>query len=215
MILTPWMWRQILGQSIYQILVMTFLMYFGGLVFFTESFNLVHAPAEQKGPTGEIENQGTIATWKLNRMQLDTICFHSFILMNLFNSINCRLVDTKELTQLNIFRTLFNNFTFWIVFLLEMGIQDVMIRAGQWGLGSAIVGTTSLTQGMTITCWAFGVFSLVVNLIIKQIPIDYFEFTSKINLETENEGQAINKYMKMGKDQFEKRVSYIQEASQN
>jgi hypothetical protein len=47
---------------------MTFLMYFGGLVFFTESFNLVHAPAEQKGPTGEIENQGTIATWKLNRM---------------------------------------------------------------------------------------------------------------------------------------------------
>lgn len=78
-------------------------------------------------------------------MQLDTICFHSFILMNLFNSINCRLVDTKELTQLNIFRTLFNNFTFWIVFLLEMAIQDVMIRAGDWGLGSAIVGTTTLT----------------------------------------------------------------------
>lgn len=40
------MWRQILGQSIYQILVMTFLMFFGGLIFFTESFNLVHSPSQ-------------------------------------------------------------------------------------------------------------------------------------------------------------------------
>jgi len=73
-----------------------------------------------------------------------------------------------------------------------------MIRAGSWGLGSAIVGTTNLSQGMTITCWAFGAASLIVNLIIKQIPIDYFEFTNKINLETEKEDQAINKYMKLG-----------------
>lgn len=42
--MTPYMWRQIIGQSIYQILVMTFLMYFGGLIFFPESFNLVHGP---------------------------------------------------------------------------------------------------------------------------------------------------------------------------
>jgi hypothetical protein len=68
---------------------------------------------------------------------------------------------------------------------------------------------------MTITCWAFGVFSLVVNLVIKQIPIDYFNFTNQINLESENEGQAINKYMKLGQDQFDKRVRLVQEASQN
>lgn len=69
---------------------MTFLMYFGGLIFFTESFNLVIAP----GQPDTAEN----IKWKENRMQLDTICFHTFILMNLFNSINCRLVDTKEVT---------------------------------------------------------------------------------------------------------------------
>lgn len=123
--------------------------------------------------------------------------------MNLFNAINCRLVDTKELTQINIFRTLFNNPTFWIVFIIEMAIQDIMIRAGSWGLGSAIVGTAKITQGMTITCWVLGAFSLVVNVIIKQIPIEYFEFSKSINLETENEQQAINKYIKMGQDQFE------------
>lgn len=115
MILTPYMWRQILGQSIYQILVMTFLMYFGGLIFFTESFNLVHAPST------DINAPETIK-WKENRKQLDTICFHTFILMNLFNSINCRLVDTKEVTQLNVFRTLFNNITFWIILAIELTI---------------------------------------------------------------------------------------------
>ena len=66
---------------------------------------------------------------------------------------------------------------------------------------------------MAITCWAFGAFSLIVNLIIKQIPIEYFEFTDKINLETEKD-QAINKYINYGQDQFNKRISQVQEASQ-
>lgn len=135
--------------------------------------------------------------------------------MNLFNSINCRLVDTKEATQLNVFRTLFNNLTFWIILLIELVIQDVMIKAGNWGLGSDIVGTTTLTEGMTITCWVFGAMSLIVNLIIKQIPIDYFEFTNNINLEQEKDDQAINKYMKMSQEQFNKRINQVQEASQD
>ena len=133
--------------------------------------------------------------------------------MNLFNSINCRLVDTKEVTQMNVFRTLFNNLTFWIILAVELVIQDVMIRAGSWGLGSAIVGTAELSQGMSMTCWVFGGMSLIVNLIIKQIPIEYFEFTDKINLETEKD-QAINKYINYGQDQFNKRISQVQEASQ-
>ena len=65
--------------------------------------------------------------------------------MNLFNSINCRLVDSKEATQMNVFRTLFNNPTYWTILAVELVIQDIMIRAGDWGLGSAIVGTKGLT----------------------------------------------------------------------
>jgi hypothetical protein len=90
-----------------------------------------------------------------------------------------------------------------------------MIRAGSWGLGSAIVGTTALTEGMTITCWVLGVSSLIVNLVIKQIPIDYFGFTNSINLESENDQQAITKVLKMGQDQFNQRITQVQEASQN
>lgn len=139
---------------------MIFLMYFGGLVFFTESFNLVTE-----------DDQST------KRKTLNTICFHSFILMNLFNSINCRLVDTKEATELNIFKTLFNNLTFWIVFAIELFIQHMMLISDEHTVGSAMLGTVKLTEGQNYTCWTLGALSLVVNLAIKQIPIDYFAFT--------------------------------------
>ena len=117
---------------------MTFLMFFGGLIFFTESFNLVHSPSQDAEAPESVK-------WDGNRKQLDTVCFHTFILMNLFNSINCRLVDSKEATQMNVFRTLFNNPTYWTILAVELVIQDIMIRAGDWGLGSAIVGTKGLT----------------------------------------------------------------------
>jgi hypothetical protein len=74
-------------------------MYFGGLIFFEESFNLVHAPTTLEKVNGVLpDDPPENIVWKQNRKELDTICFHTFILMNLFNSINCRIVDTKELT---------------------------------------------------------------------------------------------------------------------
>jgi Ca2+-transporting ATPase len=43
-ILDSGMWRQILVMSVYQIIVMLILIYFGTLIFFTESFNIVTEP---------------------------------------------------------------------------------------------------------------------------------------------------------------------------
>lgn len=146
------MWRQILGQVLYQILVMIFLMYFGGLVFFDQSFNLVVQ-------TTQVE--------KDNRKVLDTICFHTFILMNLFNSLNCRMIDTKEVTEMNIFKTILNNPTYWAVFAIEMTIQYFMVSLGDTGLGSKFMGTAKLSEGMSATCWTLGALSLVVNMAIK------------------------------------------------
>ena len=52
-----------------------------------------------------------------NRLVLDTIVFHTFILMNLFNQINCRVVDENEK---NVFKTLFNNPIFWVIMIFEL-----------------------------------------------------------------------------------------------
>ena len=76
---TPKMWRQILGQTVYQIIVMLTLMYFGSLMFFTKDFDLVTEPPRSK-----------------ERLTLNTIMFFTFILMNLFNTFNCRILDSSE-----------------------------------------------------------------------------------------------------------------------
>ena len=43
-IMLPEMWRQVIVQAAFQILIMIFMMYFGELVFFKESFNLISEP---------------------------------------------------------------------------------------------------------------------------------------------------------------------------
>lgn len=87
---------------------MVILMFFGGLIFFDEIPNLIYTP---------LRDPSTLQS--TNRLILDTICFQTFVLMNLFNMINCRIVDKDEI---NIFKTLFNNIYFWIVFIIEIVI---------------------------------------------------------------------------------------------
>ena len=106
-IILPGMWRQVLVQSAYQILVMIIIMYFGGLMFFSDGFSLVYEP---------LRDENAMPT---HRLVLDTILFHTFILMNLFNQINCRVVDDEEI---NVCKTLGNNPIFWAVFLGEIVI---------------------------------------------------------------------------------------------
>lgn len=128
-VMLPEMWRQVTVQATYQILVMMMLMYFGGLMFVTEGVNLIHAPIRNPDGTGTA------------RLKIDTICFHTFVLMNLFNQINCRVLDAKEI---NVFKTLGNNPMFWLVFAGEVFVQQVMIDLGSSRLGSALLGTAAL-----------------------------------------------------------------------
>ena len=96
-------------HSAYQIFVMLILMYLGQYIFFTESFDLVTAPPRDK------EGKPT------DRLILDTMCFHTFILMNLFNQINCRVVEANEL---NVFITLnpIRHPMFFLVIAFEFAI---------------------------------------------------------------------------------------------
>ena len=68
--------RSILSQASYQLLTLLILTYFGVFMFFEESgrFNLIH---------GKLRNETTNAP--TNLLVLDTIIFHTFVLMNLFN----------------------------------------------------------------------------------------------------------------------------------
>jgi len=49
-----------------------------------------------------------------------------------------------------------------------------------------------------VACWCLGALSLLVNIALKQIPLDYFAFARHIDLENENEDEIIRKYLAKG-----------------
>ena len=81
-IMTAGMWRQIIVHSVYQIIVVLIIFYFGVFMFFDKTFNIVSEPLRDT-KTGD----------PTDRLVLDSIVFHTFILLNLFNMINCRIID--------------------------------------------------------------------------------------------------------------------------
>lgn len=126
------------------------------------------------------------------RLTLDTMIFHTFILMNLFNQINCRIIDPDSI---NIFKTLspFHHTLFWLVFIFELAVQQAMIHFCENGLLSKILGAAPLSAGMQITAWSLGAFSLIVNVGLKKIPLEPFaKIFNYIDLESEKETELIN-----------------------
>ena len=112
-----------------------------------------------------------------------TFMFHCFVMMNLANMINCRVLDTvpKEVSieesaldefaddttnkpQFNIFTRPFNNLWFWIIFLAELNIQFLMI--GYPDLGKLFT-TVPLTLGMHMTAVGLALGSWIVAAIMK------------------------------------------------
>lgn len=179
-IMSPELWRQIVLHSVYQILVMCILMFFGNSMFVDEPFNLITEP-----------------TISASRKTVDTICFHVFVLMNLFNSINSRVVDPEEM---NVFKTLFNNHIYWIIIAIEFGVQYFMLWLGEGGvdsLGSKITGTTKLTATQHIICLCLGLSVLLVNPLVKMVPREKFVWISmNVNLEEEDDQEGVNRIMK-------------------
>lgn len=85
-IMVPEIWRQIFIQSAYQVTVILFLMFGGPFLFFKKSFNPITEPARYtKGPQN---GQPT------DKMRLDTMVFHTFVLMTLFNQMTWKVLDS-------------------------------------------------------------------------------------------------------------------------
>jgi magnesium-transporting ATPase (P-type) len=184
-------------MATYQILVMLILIYFGGLMFFETSFNLVSEPARDP-----ITRQGT------NRMKLDTIMFYSFTLMTLFNQINCRSLDKDNI---NVFERIYTNFVFILVLVLELFMTFTMVRAGETRLGSSIFGTASLTRSNHIACWVLGASVLLVNIGIKRIPLELFEkVAALVDLEKAGHDDPVNHLFCTAGDHFQRAKDYIE-----
>jgi len=137
------MWRQILSQSIYQIVVLLIMLFLAPLMF---GFSY-HLFADQT-PESVLKH--------------NTIVFTTFVYLQLVNFFNCRKLGAREI---NIFENFFNN---WIFLFMVVGLF-----AAQYALvtfGNKLFQVEALSVSEHLICLAFALGSLLVCLGVKYTP---------------------------------------------
>jgi len=146
-ILTPVLWRQIYGMSLYMVIVMTILMFFGEIMW--------DLPYEKADKTFN----GDVPT---NKGIHYTILFNTFIFMQIFNEINCRKVGPK---QFNVFAGIFSNWYFIAIVVGTVALQMVFVQHfGQ------LMKVAPLTQKQFAACVFWGATTLIVSALLKLTP---------------------------------------------
>lgn len=112
-----------------------------------------------------------------------TIIFQVFVFMQIFNLINSRKIGEGEI---NVFANFFNNKFFIIIFVLTILIQCALVE-----LGGTAVKTYPLNLNQNLICLALGFLELPWGLILKFLPIKWFQcidLKSPLPDEEEEEG---------------------------
>ncbi|KAI8213457.1 Calcium-transporting ATPase 2 [Colletotrichum sp. SAR 10_66] len=125
-LITTNMWKMIIGQSIYQLIV-TFVLYFGG---------------------------GAILNYDLNdpdkKLELETIVFNTFVWMQIFNEFNNRRLDNK----FNIFEGVHRNLFFIVINCIMVGLQLSIIFIGSRAFQISPGGLDGTQWGISIVASA-------------------------------------------------------------
>ncbi|XP_061400205.1 plasma membrane calcium-transporting ATPase 3-like [Musca vetustissima] len=135
------MLKNIIGQSIYM-LVITF-----GLLFYGAQYLDIESGQDQplgSGPT-----------------QHFTIIFNAFVMMTLFNEINARKIHGQR----NVFAGLFTNPIFYTIWIFTFVSQIIIIQ-----YGSLAFSTKALSLEQWLWCVAFGMGTLLWGQIVSTFP---------------------------------------------
>ncbi|KAL5290563.1 PMCA family protein [Megaselia abdita] len=135
------MMKNILGQAIYQLILIFGLLFVGDYILDIESGRGQDLSA---GPT-----------------QHFTIIFNTFVMMTLFNEINARKIHGQR----NVFEGLFTNPIFYSIWVVTMISQVVIIQYG----GMAF-STKALSLDQWLWCIFFGVGTLVWGQVVTTVP---------------------------------------------
>jgi len=168
-VITPLIWRAVSSQAIYQLLVMIILLFWGPAM-----FGIKYEFYPQKAVR---LNDGT-PTYKL---QHETLLFQTFMMMNFFNMINCRVLgknpteeqihsdvaNAGERREMNPFAGIHRNWWFLIILIGEINLQLAMVQYPSMGY---IFMTTPLTWGMHLTAFLLGASTLGVAALVKLTP---------------------------------------------
>ncbi|KAI8275549.1 Calcium-transporting ATPase 2 [Colletotrichum sp. SAR11_57] len=164
-LITTNMWKMIIGQSIYQLIV-TLVLYFGG---------------------------GAILNYDLNdpdkKLELETIVFNTFVWMQIFHEFNNRRLDNK----FNIFEGVHRNLFFIVINCIMVGLQLAIIFIGsrafqispggldgtQWGI-SIVVSALCLPWAILVRLFPDAWFAAIAELVGRPFLTCYFMLSTGI-----------------------------------
>ncbi|CAF4120956.1 unnamed protein product, partial [Rotaria sordida] len=136
------MMKEIIGHAIYQLAVMFFILLAGPKIFNIDDgrpVDSIFKPSEHF-----------------------TMIFNVFVLMNLFNALNCRKVHDEK----NIFHGISKNPIFYGIWIVTFIVQIVLVQ-----YGSFTFSCVALTFQQWIWCLLFGVSVLLWNQVLNLIPV--------------------------------------------
>lgn len=146
------MWKQIIGQAIYQIVICMILYLRSEDIFF--GFSAVN----EKGVD----------------VFAQTVVFNTFVMCQLFNEINCRSISrgkrasfrfTRLFLDLNIFRGILQNHIFMIIVFVSLVIQILIVE-----FGGVVFHVVPLDWKSWLICVAFGTGSIPIGVLLRLLP---------------------------------------------
>ncbi|KAI1366925.1 hypothetical protein F5Y08DRAFT_337175 [Xylaria arbuscula] len=139
------MWKMIIGQAIYQ-LVVTFVLYYGAYAI------------------GIAEREDTNLVVSTRR---DTLVFNTFVWMQIFNQWNNRRLDNR----FNILEGITKNYFFLVINIVVIGLQILIIFVGSTPFNISLL-KPSQTGPQWATAIVLGVLSIPIGMLIRLIPDD-------------------------------------------
>lgn len=176
--------KHIIGQAIFQLIVMVILVFAGEQFIpeFRDSYDnsLFAAHPSWKWNKGILG--GTVRSGRLITVSGDndyepifeetgvysrhfTFIFNAFVMMQLFNFLNCRKIHEER----NIFSGILSNKLFIVIVAAILILQALLITFG--GTALHVYSNYGLTINQWLLCLAIGIIGLPINFLIKQFPV--------------------------------------------
>jgi len=137
--------KNILGQALYQLVVVFGIMFFGERLFDIDN-----------GRGAELRDPPSVHF---------TMIFNAFVMMTLFNEINARKIHGQR----NVFLGFFSNPIYYVIWIATLISQVVIIE-----FGGLVFSTTSLNMEQWSWCVLFGVGVLLWQQVVTSFPTSFF-----------------------------------------
>ena len=141
-IITQGMYTNIATQALYQIVVLMLILFAGPSLF-------------------HIKSSWGDEDWTQANGKHFTIFFHTFVMLQLFNEINCKHLD---MTECNIFQGFFKNKMFVVIFFATFLVQVVFIE-----VGGEVMKCSNLSLKEHLVCIGIGALGNVVAFVVRVV----------------------------------------------